>query len=101
MEVVIGGTFDPVHNGHRALFERAFSRGSVTVGLTNDQEQTLTTAYERGYFAIPRGTTIQELGEALDISDSAVSQRLRRGEESLIAATLLTAADMSLSGHQE
>jgi predicted DNA binding protein len=90
----VGVMLDRVHNPVEAASRSRF-------GLTDDQEQMLTTAYERGYFSIPRGTTIQELGETLDISDSAVSQRLRRGEESLIAATLLTAADTSLSGHRE
>ena len=36
MQVVLGGTFDPVHDGHRALFTRAFELGDVTVGLTSD-----------------------------------------------------------------
>ena len=36
MKVVLGGTFDPVHDGHRALFDRAFELGDVTVGLTDD-----------------------------------------------------------------
>jgi pantetheine-phosphate adenylyltransferase len=36
MEVALGGTFDPVHDGHRALFARAFELGDVTVGLTSD-----------------------------------------------------------------
>jgi len=36
MQVVLGGTFDPVHDGHRALFTRAFELGHVTVGLTSD-----------------------------------------------------------------
>jgi pantetheine-phosphate adenylyltransferase len=36
MNVALGGTFDPVHDGHRALFHRAFELGDVTVGLTSD-----------------------------------------------------------------
>lgn len=36
MDVALGGTFDPIHDGHRALFRRAFGVGDVTVGLTSD-----------------------------------------------------------------
>jgi inosine/xanthosine triphosphatase len=39
MRVVLGGTFDPLHKGHRALFDRAFgiaSGGHIIIGLTSD-----------------------------------------------------------------
>jgi inosine/xanthosine triphosphatase len=39
MRVVLGGTFSPLHKGHKALFQRAFALGEggkIIVGLTSD-----------------------------------------------------------------
>jgi len=57
--------------------------------LSKLQRETLLTAYHQGYFEVPRRTTLTELAEAEGISDSALSQRIRRGIDGLIEQTLL------------
>ncbi|SIS12446.1 phosphopantetheine adenylyltransferase [Natronorubrum thiooxidans] len=39
MRVVVAGTFGPIHDGHRTLFEHAlrFGEGGVVVALTSDE----------------------------------------------------------------
>lgn len=46
--------------------------------LTAPQREVLDAAFEGGYFAVPRETTLVELADRFDISDQAVSERLRR-----------------------
>ena len=47
--------------------------------LSEEQREALLQAYRRGFFEVPRGITLAELAEEMDISDSALSQRMRRG----------------------
>ena len=58
-------------------------------GLTDTQRKTLVTALEVGYFDVPRRTNLMELAESLGVSDTAVSQRLRRGMAALVRSVLL------------
>ncbi|MCL7417539.1 MAG: helix-turn-helix domain-containing protein [Halalkalicoccus sp.] len=57
--------------------------------LSDEQREALLQAYSRGYFGIPRGCTLDDLAEGLSISDSALSQRLRRGTATLVKQHLL------------
>ncbi|SIR97293.1 Predicted DNA binding protein, contains HTH domain [Haladaptatus litoreus] len=57
--------------------------------LSARQYEALVSAYKGGYFEVPRGTSMSTLAAEFEISDSAVSQRLRRGTAALIAETLL------------
>ncbi|MDS0295225.1 helix-turn-helix domain-containing protein [Halogeometricum sp. S3BR5-2] len=52
--------------------------------LTRNQQEALQAALSSGYFAIPRETTLEELAHSLGISDTATSQRIRRGMRRLL-----------------
>lgn len=63
--------------------------GRSTLPLTDLQKEALRTAFETGYFEVPRDGTLVDLAEELGVSDSAVSQRLRRGIASLVESTVV------------
>lgn len=58
--------------------------------MTPSQRELLETALEAGYFEVPRGVTTSELADELGISDSAVSQQLRRAMANVLRETLDT-----------
>jgi hypothetical protein len=59
-------------------------------GLTDRQYEALRTAYELGYFDIPRRASLDDVAEELDITASSVSERLRRAQTQLIQETVAT-----------
>lgn len=61
--------------------------------LSVDQRKLLRTAYREGYFEVPRRTTQTQLADSMEISDSAISQRLRRGIKTLVGQTLFNDDD--------
>ncbi|WP_458207853.1 helix-turn-helix domain-containing protein [Haladaptatus sp. NG-SE-30] len=65
-------------------------QGQSNYGLTPQQKEALRTAFESGYFDQPRESSQRELADRLDITSGAVSGRLQRGLQSLVANTLMT-----------
>lgn len=58
-------------------------------GLTDEQQTTLTTAYEQGYYETPREATADDLADEIGISHQAISERLRRGHSNLVENALI------------
>lgn len=56
--------------------------------LTTAQREALRVAADRGSFKMPREASLKELAEQLGVSEQVVSQRLRRGLDSLVAGSL-------------
>lgn len=59
-------------------------------GLTEEQQETLALAAERGYYEVPRDVTAEELGDEIGVTHQAVSERVRRGHSKLVNNVLLT-----------
>jgi DNA-binding CsgD family transcriptional regulator len=53
--------------------------------LTDRQREVLRTAYEQGYFEVPRAATTDDVAAALDLDSSTVTEHLQRAERNLLA----------------
>ncbi len=58
-------------------------------GLTKRQREALVTAWEHGYYNVPREISSDELASKLDISHQTLSELLRRGTEKVIKSQLV------------
>lgn len=56
--------------------------------LTDRQREVLETAFEMGYYDVPRGATTDALAAEIDLDPSTVSEHLRRAERNVVAAVL-------------
>lgn len=62
-------------------------------GLTEPQRKAIVLAVEEGYYSLPRRCSTIELAAKLDISDQAVTERLRRAIETLVRNTLFVSEE--------
>ncbi|MGB9953142.1 helix-turn-helix domain-containing protein [Haloarcula marismortui] len=56
--------------------------------LTDSQRRALVLAVESGYFEVPRGTTLGELGAELGISEQSVSESIRRATNKVLHSVM-------------
>lgn len=70
------------------LHEVTDPRSPGQYGLSEKQEEALVAAWEIGYYDTPREITLTAIADELDISEQALSNRLRRGYDRLIANAL-------------
>lgn len=75
-----------------SLFEETSSENAGEISnrydVTDSQQEALLAALEQGYFSVPRQTTMEDIANSLEISTSALSTRLRRGQQALLRDTL-------------
>jgi hypothetical protein len=71
---------------HRIAFagEARFSRASLLNGLTEKQRQVLKTAYDSGYYDVPRKINSEKLAKSMKLVKSTVVEHLRKTEKYLL-----------------
>ena len=77
-----------------------WSEGS-RVTLTRPQYEALRTAYEHGYFEIPRKTKLEKLASKLEVSHQSLSELMRRAQYDLLHQTIFTDYPAKENGQKE
>jgi HTH DNA binding domain len=67
-----------------SLTDATFSPDSILQVLTEKQRKILSTAYENGYYDVPRKIDSEELAQKLNIVKSTLVEHLRKAEKRLI-----------------
>jgi predicted DNA binding protein len=70
------------------LYEITHPRTRGEFALTPKQYEAVTTAWEMGYFDLPRDTTMKDVADELNIAPQSLSDRLRRAQDKLIGEAL-------------
>ena len=65
-------------------------RDELQARLTDRQENALRTAFLANYFESPRGSSAEEVADALDITGSTLLHHLRAGQRKLLRALLVS-----------
>lgn len=72
----------------RTVDSANFEASAATEALSPVQREILETAFDAGYFEIPRRATVADLAARLDRSEQAVSEGLRRALANYLRATV-------------
>ncbi|WP_162524341.1 helix-turn-helix domain-containing protein [Halobellus captivus] len=78
---------DGINPSLSRVSNRSYRNGAVS-GLSATQHRTIAKAFQRGYYNVPRDTTLEELATDLEVSHQALSERLRRGHSHLVERML-------------
>lgn len=71
------------------VYSDAARDGPTAFGLSTEERDTLVLAVERGYFSVPRGVTLSEIGAEFGITQQAASKRVRRASEKVLRNVLV------------
>lgn len=64
---------------------------TVLDGLTDRQREILRTAFDMGYFDVPKAASTADVADELGLDASTVAEHVQRAERNLLAAVLATA----------